>query len=202
LGGGYELVNENQRDFYRIQDRLLMSWRRIDIKPASELESSLLGLNRELEEELLELTEDAPDTARVLVLLNRKIELLMMKSNEGSEANINLGGFCDKAHVDVSLSGSGMGYFSLTNAEEGTPVEVMLNLESIEVEITVRMIIIESRVSADAENPGFWLRGRFMEDQDKQVDAIVAHVNQRQFEQLQRRAQANGTEPEHDDAED
>ena len=94
-----------------------------------------------------------------------------------------------------------MGYFSLTNAEEGTPVEVMLNLESIEVEITVRMVIIESRVSADAENPGFWLRGRFMEDQDKQVDAIVAHVNQRQFEQLQRRAQTNGAQIE-DDSED
>ena len=95
-----------------------------------------------------------------------------------------------------------MGYFSVTNAEEGTPVEVILSLESIEVEITVRMIIIESRVSADAENPGFWLRGRFMEDQEKQVDAIVAHVNQRQFEQLQRRAQANGAEPENDDADD
>ena len=187
-------MNENQRDFYRIQDRLLMSWRRVDIEPASESESALLALNRELEEELLELTEDAPDTARVLILLNRKIELLMMKGDEESEANTNLGGFCDKAHVDVSLSGSGMGYFSLTNAEEGTPVEVMLNLESIEVEITVRMVIIESRVSADAENPGFWLRGRFMEDQDKQVDAIVAHVNQRQFEQLQRRAQASGTQ--------
>ena len=52
------------------------------------------------------------------------------------------------------------------------------------------MIIIESRVSADAENPGYWLRGRFLEDQEKQVDAIVAHVNQRQFEQLQRRSQA------------
>lgn len=192
-------MNENQRDFYRIQDRLLMSWRRIDIEPSSESESALLALNRELEEELLELTEDAPDTARVLILLNRKIELLMMKGDEESEANTNLGGFCDKAHVDVSLSGSGMGYFSLTNAEEGTPVEVMLNLESIEVEITVRMVIIESRVSADAENPGFWLRGRFMDDQDKQVDAIVAHVNQRQFEQLQRRAQANGTQLVDDD---
>ena len=109
-----------------------------------------------------------------------------------SEGSSNLGGFCDKAYVDVSLSGSGMGYFSLTNAEEGSGVEVILNLESIEVEIAVRMIIIESRVSADAENPGYWLRGRFLEDQEKQVDAIVAHVNQRQFEQLQRRAQVNG----------
>ena len=92
-----------------------------------------------------------------------------------------------------------MGYFSLTNAEEGSAVEVILNLESIEVEIAVRMIIIESRVSADSENPGYWLRGRFLEGQEKQVDAIVAHVNQRQFEQLQRRAQANGGSQESDD---
>jgi hypothetical protein len=33
-----------------------------------------------------------------------------------------------------------------------------------------------------------------MEEQDKQVDAIVAHVNQRQFEQLQRRAQSSGSQ--------
>jgi hypothetical protein len=194
-------MSDNQRDFYRIQDRLLMSWRPADVEPVSESESALLVINRELEEELLELNEDSPRTARVLTLLNRKIELLVSNGEEGSGTSSNLGGFCDKAYVDVSLSGSGMGYFSLTNAEEGTPVEVMLNLESIEVEITVRMVIIESRVSADSENPGFWLRGRFMEDQDKQVDAIVAHVNQRQFEQLQRRAQTTGAQLE-DDSED
>jgi hypothetical protein len=187
-------MSDNQRDFYRIQDRLLMAWRRVDVEPASESESALLALNRELAEELLELNEDEPRTARALTLLNQKIDLLISRNPEGSAAMENFGGFCDKAEVDVSLSGSGMGYFSLTNAVEGTPVEVILNLESIEVEIAVRMIIIESRVSADAENPGFWLRGRFMEEQDKQVDAIVAHVNQRQFEQLQRRAQSNGSQ--------
>ena len=187
-------MSDNQRDFYRIQDRLLMAWRRVDVEPASESESALLALNRELAEELLELNEDEPRTARALTLLNQKIDLLISRNPEGSVAMENFGGFCDKAEVDVSLSGSGMGYFSLTNAVEGTPVEVILNLESIEVEIAVRMIIIESRVSADAENPGFWLRGRFMEEQDKQVDAIVAHVNQRQFEQLQRRAQSNGSQ--------
>lgn len=189
---------DNQRDFYRIQDRLLMAWRLADLEPTSETESALLALNRELEEELLELNDDSPEIARVLTLLNRKIELLVTSDAEGSGASTNLGGFCDKALVDVSLSGSGMGYFSLTNAEEGAAVEVILNLESIDVEITVRMIIIESRVSADAENPGFWLRGRFVEDQDKQVDAIVAHVNQRQFEQLQRRTQTSSAQIDED----
>ena len=189
---------DNQRDFYRIQDRLLMAWRLADQEPTSETESALLALNRELEEELLELNDDSPEIARVLTLRNRKIELLASSDEAGSGVSTNLGGFCDKAHVDVSLSGSGMGYFSLTNAEEGAAVEVILNLESIDVEITVRMIIIESRVSADAENPGFWLRGRFVEDQDKQVDAIVAHVNQRQFEQLQRRTQTSSAQTDED----
>ena len=175
-----------------------MAWRLADLEPTSETESALLALNRELEEELLELNDDSPEIARVLTLLNRKIELLVSSDEQGSGVSTNLGGFCDKAHVDVSLSGSGMGYFSLTNAKEGAAVEVMLNLESIDVEITVRMIIIESRVSADAENPGFWLRGRFVEDQDKQVDAIVAHVNQRQFEQLQRRTQTSGAQTNED----
>ena len=185
-------MSDNQRDFYRIQDRLLMAWRFVETEAVTESESALSTVNRELEEELLELHDESPETARVFTLLNRKIELLM-SYGQGADKPTNLGGFCDKALVDVSLSGSGMGYFSATNAEEGSYVEVILSLESIDVEITVRMIIIETRISADAENPGFWLRGRFLEDQDKQVDAVVAHVNQRQFEQLQRRAKANGT---------
>ena len=185
-------MSDNQRDFYRIQDRLLMAWRFVEAEAVTESESALSTVNRELEEELLELHDESPETARVFTLLNRKIELLM-SYGQGADKPTNLGGFCDKALVDVSLSGSGMGYFSATNAEEGSYVEVILSLESIDVEITVRMVIIETRISADAENPGFWLRGRFLEDQDKQVDAVVAHVNQRQFEQLQRRAKANGT---------
>ena len=185
-------MTDNQRDFYRIQDRLLMAWRHADIEPTSESESALLSLNREIESELLELNDEHPEIAKALTLLNRKIDMLTATNHSSRDGSGNLGGFCDKAYVDVSLSGSGMGYFSLTNAEEGSAVEVILNLESIDVEIAVRMIIIESRVSADAENPGYWLRGRFLDEQDKQVDAIVAHVNQRQFEQLQRRTQAIG----------
>ncbi|MBL6902444.1 MAG: hypothetical protein ISR31_09470 [Luminiphilus sp.] len=186
-------MSNNQRDFYRVQDRLLMAWRFIKDEAITESEAVLRTINRELEEELLQLHDESPETATVFTLLNRKIELLMPYGQGESDKPTNLGGFCDKALVDVSLSGSGMGYFSATNAEEGSYVEVILSLESIDVEITVRMVIIETRISADAENPGFWLRGRFLEDQDKQVDAVVAHVNQRQFEQLQRRAKANGT---------
>lgn len=186
-------MSDKQRDFYRIQDRLLMAWRHVDMTPTSESEMALLSVNRDIENSLLALNDAEPEVARILTLLNRKIELLTVNPSSQTEGSTNLGGFFDKAYVDVSLSGSGMGYFSVANADEGSAVEVILNLESIDVEIAVKMIIIESRVSADSENPGYWLRGRFVEDQEKQVDAIVAHVNQRQFEQLQRRTQATAT---------
>ena len=189
-------MSDHQRDFYRIQDRLLMAWRFAEAEAVNESELVLRTLDRELEEVLLELHDESPATTKALTLLNRKIDFLISSVQGSSDKPTNLGGFCDKALVDVSLSGSGMGYFSVINAEEGSCVEVILNLESIDVEITVRMIIIESRISADSENPGFWLRGRFTEDQDKQVDAVVAHVNQRQFEQLKRRAKATGTQEE------
>ena len=189
-------MSDHQRDFYRIQDRLLMAWRFAEAEAVNDSELVLRTLDRELEEVLLELHDESPETAKALTLLNRKIDFLISSVQGSSDKPTNLGGFCDKALVDVSLSGSGMGYFSVINAEEGSCVEVILNLESIDVEITVRMVIIESRISADSENPGFWLRGRFTEDQDKQVDAVVAHVNQRQFEQLKRRAKATGTQEE------
>ena len=189
-------MSDHQRDFYRIQDRLLMAWRFAEAEAVNESELVLRTLDREREEVLLELHDEAPETAKALTLLNRKIDFLISSVQGSSDKPTNLGGFCDKALVDVSLSGSGMGYFSVINAEEGSCVEVILNLESIDVEFTVRMVIIESRISADSENPGFWLRGRFTEDQDKQVDAVVAHVNQRQFEQLKRRAKATGTQEE------
>ena len=189
-------MSDHQRDFYRIQDRLLMAWRFAEAEAVNDSELVLRTLDRELEEVLLELHDESPETAKALTLLNRKIDFLISSVQGSSDKPTNLGGFCDKALVDVSLSGSGMGYFSVINAEEGSYVEVILNLESIDVEITVRMIIIESRISADSENPGFWLRGRFTEEQDKQVDAVVAHVNQRQFEQLKRRAKATGTQEE------
>ena len=189
-------MSDHQRDFYRIQDRLLMAWRFAEAEAVNDSELVLRTLDRELEEVLLELHDESPATTKALTLLNRKIDFLISSVQGSSDKPTNLGGFCDKALVDVSLSGSGMGYFSVINAEEGSYVEVILNLESIDVEITVRMVIIESRISADSENPGFWLRGRFTEDQDKQVDAVVAHVNQRQFEQLKRRAKATGTQEE------
>ena len=68
---------DNQRDLYRIQDRLLLAWRLADADPTSETEFELLALNCELEDDLLELNNDSPEIAGALTMLNHKIELIV-----------------------------------------------------------------------------------------------------------------------------
>ena len=175
-------MREQQRDFYRIQDQLKMAWRPASDHIVSETDDALIALNQELDEELQSLAQTNPGIASVLALLNRKIHLAM------GDAAASLSAVFGEAELtDVSISGSGMGFFSEEAPDDGLLIDLFLDLDTIHTEIVIRMVVLESRASADAENPGFWVRGRFDEDQDKQVDTIVAHVNQRQYEQLQRR---------------
>jgi hypothetical protein len=175
-------MREQQRDFYRIQDQLKMAWRPAADHVVSEVDDALIELNQELDEELQSLAQINPGIASVLTLLNRKIQLAM-----GDTATSLSASFGEAKLTDVSISGSGMGFLCEEAPEDGLLIDLFLDLDSIHIEIVIRMVVLESRASADTENPGFWVRGRFDEDQDTQVDTIVAHVNQRQYEQLQRR---------------
>jgi len=47
---------------------------------------------------------------------------------------------------------------------------------------------LESRLSADSEKPGYWVRVRFDRYQEQEVDHLLAHVTQRQIEKLQRKS--------------
>ena len=183
-------MSEHQRDFYRIQDRLALSWRPATDHIGNEADESLVELNQELDEELLVLTQINPGVASVLTLLNRKIQLAL--GDVACDLSVIFG---ETQMTDISISGSGIGFFSEEAPDDGSAIDLFLDLESIHTEVVIRMIVIESRASADPENPGFWVRGRFDDGQEKQVDTIVAHVNQRQYEQLQRRSGAS-EEPE------
>ena len=176
-------MSEHQRDFYRIQDRIAMSWRPATDHIGNEADEALIELNQELDEELLVLAQINPSVASVLTLLNRKIQFALGDTMTSLSAV-----FGEAQMTDVSISGSGMGFFSEEAPNDGSAIDVFLDLESIHSEVVIRMIVIESKASADPENPGFWVRGRFDDGQEKQVDTIVAHVNQRQYEQLQRRS--------------
>ena len=67
-------------------------------------------------------------------------------------------------------------------------IEISLYLDTVDTELDLEASVLESRVSADSENPGFWVRTRFTRKQDHKIDLLLAHVSQRQIEKLERKA--------------
>ena len=92
----------------------------------------------------------------------------------------------NKKIVEVSLSSSGMGFFSDSLADDDAKIEVALTLNTLDLSVNFVATVLECRLSADAENPGYWIRVRFDRNQDQQIDRLLGHVTQRQIEKLQR----------------
>ena len=93
-----------------------------------------------------------------------------------------------RRRVEVSLSSSGMGFFSQESIDEDAVIEIVLYLDTVDKELNLEASVLESRVSADSENPGFWVRTRFTRKQDQKIDLLLAHVSQRQIEKLERKS--------------
>ena len=79
-----------------------------------------------------------------------------------------------------------MGFFSEEAPDDGLLIDLFLDLDSIHTEIVIRMIVLESRASADAENPDFGCAVCSMRIKISR-STPSSRVNQRQYEQLQRR---------------
>ena len=83
---------------------------------------------------------------------------------------------------------SGIGFFSQKSIDEDAVIEILLYLDTVDKELNLEASVLESRVSADSENPGFWIRTRFTRKQDQKIDLLLAHVSQRQIEKLERKS--------------
>ena len=180
-------MSRKSRDFYHIQDQLPLAWRHAS-SPRRLNGSQLEVLSRQIDDLAKRLVTSNPELSEFIDLSAKKMSLLE-QATEGAER--------DRAHtkeisdekkqkVEVSLSSSGMGFFSESFAEDDATVEISLTLGTVDLSVDFNATVLECRLSADSENPGYWIRVRFGRDQDQQVDKLLAHVTQRQIEKLQR----------------
>ena len=182
-------MSKKPRDFYHIQDRLCLAWKYISgARSLSSDDIAALTKRIELLSHKIEL--DTPDLAEFIELMSQKISLLE-KALEYQNTD-NFSNLVEKQtsmeEVEVSLSSSGMGFFSEVIAEEDAHVEIDLTLETMGFNIRMGATVLESRLSADSEKPGYWVRVRFDRNQEQEVDHLLAHVTQRQIEKLQRKS--------------
>jgi len=184
-------MSKKSRDFYHIQDQLTLAWRYASGSKGVR-NPQIEALSREIDDLGRKLIVSNPELSEYIELSAKKIALLekiaevVNKSNEHTE---NLSDK-EKRAVEVSLSSSGMGFFSESFAEDDAKIEISLNLTTLQLNVEFRATVLECRLSADSENPGYWIRVRFARDQGQQIDQLLAHVAQRQIEQLQRNVDA------------
>ena len=182
-------MSSKSRDFYHIQDKLPLAWRyRSTSGYVSDAEFDVLSQQiQELGQNLIKRHPDLSDfielSARKISLLERALDMASL-SNEPADQLSDL----KKQNVEVSLSSSGMGFFSETIVEDDAQLEISLSLSTVNKDIDLSASVLECRLSADSENPGYWIRVRFSREQDQMIDQLLAHVTQRQIERLQRKS--------------
>ena len=183
-------MDRKTRDFYHIQDKVDLCWRyadsggMVDVAAIHDIEKQIAALTVNLE-------PLSPPINQLLDLYNQKISIIqgLLKTDQrpGEEDQKTRE---KRSETDVTLSSSGMGFFSEKSAEEYSVIEIDMYLETTNCEVILRATIMECRVSADSENPGNWLRVRFEKGQEREADVILAHVTNRQIEKLERQESA------------
>tara|TARA_E500000178_G_scaffold337772_1_gene377361 strand:+ start:140 stop:715 length:576 start_codon:yes stop_codon:yes gene_type:complete len=179
-------MNRKMRDFYHIQDKLSLFWRYSRQTTASNDDKSLL-VDIEIARRKEALGSVSASLQELIDLYEQKISLL-----QSQESDKRLLSYADynharkKADTEVTLSSSGMGFFSPIRAEETARVQIDMCLYSIPCELLIEATVVECRISPDSENAGYWLRVRFEKGQQKKVDLISAHVATLQMEKLSR----------------
>ena len=180
-------MSRKSRDFYHIQDQLPLAWRYAST-PRQINDSQLEVLSEQINVLAKKLIMSHPELSEFIDLTAKKISLLE-QATQGAERNEDSAREISdekKQSVEVSLSSSGMGFFSESFAEDDATVEISLTLPTVDLSVDFNATVLECRLSADSENPGYWIRVRFARDQDQQIDRLLAHVTQRQIEKLQR----------------
>jgi hypothetical protein len=187
-------MTKKARDFYHVQDRLALAWSYATFGQ-DPFSPKILSLSREIEEALDIIKPIPPMLAPFIELTRKKISLLedaLAKSRlvEGESSESQEASFDE---VEVSLSSSGMGFFSQNFIDEDTKIIVTLKLDTLALNLRVDAIVLECKVSADSENPGYWVRVRFDRDQNSEIDQLLAHVTKRQIEKLHRKTNNSNT---------
>jgi hypothetical protein len=176
-------VTEIKRDFYFIRDRLPLKWTRIGDDESEAKTAEILELKSLLLDFLNNLTFSHPNQKTLLSEVTQKCNAVFdqQKTQRGPSLDSELH---DADYVDVTISTSGIGFLTAREMQEGTGIELRILLESVSTTVNVQMAIIDSKLSGDPENPGYWVRGRFLPNQQSAINMIMAHISQRQSDRL------------------
>lgn len=177
------------REVYFIQDRLPLRWCFSERQECADIDS-VLNLQRDLNTLIAGYADESGINKGLTQLLNQQIDAAVNEYLESHQVELKLIALKSDALIEneVTLSSTGMGFFSEHSVSDGEVIEIEIFLAAIETSVRVVGSVLDSRASSDAENPGYWLRTRFVMGQEHATKAITAHIAERQRLALEKRA--------------
>lgn len=178
------------REVYFIQDRLPLRWCFSERQECAEDIDSVLNLQRDLSTLIAGYADESGINKGLTQLLNQQIDAAVNEYLESHQVELKIIAPRSDALIEneVTLSSTGMGFFSEYAVSDGEVIEIEIFLAAIETSVRVVGSVLDSRASSDAENPGYWLRTRFVMGQEHATKAITAHIAERQRLALEKRA--------------
>lgn len=178
------------REVYFIQDRLPLRWCFSERQECAEDIDSVLNLQRDLSTLIAGYADESGINKGLTQLLNQQIDAAVNEYLKSHQEELKIITPRSDALVEneVTLSSTGMGFFSEHAVSDGEVIEIEIFLAAIETSVRVVGSVLDSRASSDAENPGYWLRTRFVMGQEHATKAITAHIAERQRLALEKRA--------------
>ena len=190
--------NHERREFFRIDDTVTM---RFQALPAATLSKKLEHYQKGLDNEftimgnlavigqemsgvLRKIEHDAPDVARYLKSLDRKIDLL------GKAFLTWTSEMADQPASAVNLSASGMAFNTSEPTEIGTTLELKLLLPYFTGLVLLAEVVACEKLEAQEDGaPVYQTRVSFRYLRDADRDVLIRHVLQRQAESLRKARQ-------------
>jgi hypothetical protein len=180
-------LTHKKRDFYFVRDRLPLRWTVTKVETQKAQESSLDEMRELLDSCVSSLQSSYPDQNDFVLDLSLAVRDCYDKAilNLAKLEHFHLEtADPELTMLDVSLSTSGIGFMSAEELKDGTTIKMTMALDSVDTHLDVLMAVVDSRISSDTQNPGHWVRCRYLSEQRMAIDAIMAHITLRQSKHI------------------
>ena len=171
-----DLENDCGREFFRVDDELRLSWKKVEpdsIPSLTDRNMELHNLNAHLHTLISTAFSNSAVVGEALGLLNRKIELL---SGE-EDVSLNL------KTVPANVSGSGLAFASNEPLTHNESLELTMLLLPVNAAVRIRASVVTCS-SYPGDNWTYWIRSKFEPNQEVITEQIVQHVNLKQMHSL------------------
>ncbi|UTW45223.1 PilZ domain-containing protein [bacterium SCSIO 12696] len=174
-----------RRRYFRINDTIGLSYSLLDNSEESTDAQDvgitaahvLAKIDGEMNTLVNALWRENPTAAKILGLLNRKIEVLTDEV-VGDEREVIEG---QQRETQVNISGCGIAFNCDERMQSGQLLRLFITLKPSNVHLTINGQVVACESNADQQEFPFHLRISFTEEETAAQEALIQHIVQRQF---------------------